>query len=114
MKKVLLILGSVFCFSSTYAQSSQSKVSVMDSTKPVLVVEAACGECKFGLKGKGCNLAIRTQGKAYFVDGTRIDDHGDAHADDGFCEKIRQAEVQGRIVGDRFKVSYFKLLPEKK
>lgn len=78
------------------------------------IVEVSCGECNFGLKGKSCDLAVRIDGKAYFVDGTHIDDHGNSHAKDGFCEAIRKAEVTGKIVDDRFKVTTFKLLPEKK
>ena len=45
------------------------------------------------------------------MDGTTIDEHGDAHADDGFCNAIRKAEVQGTLVKGRFNVTYFKLLP---
>ena len=78
------------------------------------IVEASCGECQFGLKGKGCDLAVRIDGKAYFVDGTSIDEHGDAHGADGFCEAVRKAEVTGKIVDNRFQVSYFKLLPSEK
>jgi len=78
------------------------------------IVEVSCGECQFGLKGKGCDLAVRIDGKAYFVDGTKIDDHGDAHAKDGFCEAIRKAEVTGTIVNNRFQVTSFTLLPEQK
>ncbi|MEO6232923.1 MAG: DUF6370 family protein [Ferruginibacter sp.] len=78
------------------------------------VVEVACGECKFGMKGKSCDLAVRINGKAYFVDGTNIDDHGDAHAKDGFCNAVRMANVQGEIVDGRFKATYFKLILEKK
>jgi hypothetical protein len=66
------------------------------------------------MKGKGCNLAVRIDGKAYFLDGTKIDEHGDAHADDGFCNKIRKARVSGTIVNDRFVATGFKLLPEEK
>jgi hypothetical protein len=73
-------------------------------------VETACGECQFKLAGKGCDLAVRIDDKSYFVDGTDIDSHGDAHAKDGFCNAVRKAEVQGEIVNDRFKVTYFKLL----
>ncbi len=73
------------------------------------IVEAACGQCRLGLPGKGCDLAVRIDGKSYFVDGTDIDSHGDAHAKDGFCEAIRKAEVQGEIEDGRFKVTYFKL-----
>jgi hypothetical protein len=76
------------------------------------VVEASCGQCQFGLEGEGCNLAVRFEGQAYFVDGTGIDDHGDAHADDGFCNAVRQARVSGRIADGRFVATAFELLPE--
>ena len=90
---------------------AQSKVSVPDKSKPIETVETSCGECQFKLDGKGCHLAVRVNGKAYFVDGTSIDEHGDAHSSDGFCETVRKAEVQGEVVNDRFQVTYFKLLP---
>ncbi len=75
------------------------------------VVDAACGQCQFGITGKaGCDLAVRIDGKSYFVDGTSIHDHGDAHADDGFCEAIRQAEVKGEIIDGRFKAETFTII----
>ena len=76
-----------------------------------LVVEAGCGECQFGLAGSDCDLAVRIDGKAYFVDGTGIDDHGDAHSDDGLCNATRQARVQGRVESGRFVATSFELLP---
>ena len=75
------------------------------------IVEASCGQCQFGMKEKGCDLAVRIDGKSYFVDGTAIDQHGDAHAADGFCSAIRKAEVVGAVVDNRFKATSFKLLP---
>ncbi|WP_296634812.1 DUF6370 family protein [Polaribacter sp.] len=34
------------------------------------VAELSCGQCKFGLKSKsGCDLAVRFDDKAYFVEG---------------------------------------------
>jgi len=77
------------------------------------VVEAACGECMFGLAGIGCDLAVRIDGQAYFVDGASIDDYGDAHGADGFCKAIRQARVEGEVLDGRFQVSFFELLPQK-
>ena len=75
------------------------------------VVEAACGQCQFGITGKaGCDLAVRIDRKSYFVDGTSIHDHGDAHADDGFCETIRQVEVKGEIIDGRFKAETFTII----
>ncbi|UYZ59523.1 DUF6370 family protein [Hymenobacter latericus] len=76
------------------------------------VVEASCGQCRLGLPGKGCDLAVRIGGKAYFVEGTSIDSHGDAHANDGFCNSIRRAEVSGRVVKNRFVATSFRLLPD--
>ena len=75
------------------------------------VVEAACGQCQFKMTEKsGCDLAVKIDGKSYFVDGTTIHDHGDAHADDGFCETIRQVEVKGEIIDGRFKTEAFTLI----
>ena len=108
-------LSSIVCLlfiSSIFGQKSDPKVSTPDPNKKIQVVETACGECQFKLAGKGCDLAVRINGKAYFVDGTDIDSHGDAHAEDGFCKAVRKAEVQGNLVNDRFKVTYFKLLKD--
>ena len=75
------------------------------------VVEAACGQCQFRMTEKsGCDLAVKIDGKSYFVDGTTIHDHGDEHADDGFCQAIRQAEVKGEIIDGRFKAESFTLV----
>jgi hypothetical protein len=75
------------------------------------VVEAACGQCLLGLKGKGCDLAVRIDGKSYFVDGVNLDALGDAHAKDGMCNVIRKAEVTGEIKGRRFAATSFKMVP---
>jgi hypothetical protein len=109
MKTLISILAILF-FSQVVAAQTKT-VSVPDSTKKIEVVEASCGLCKFGMDTKDCSLAIRIKGKPYLVDGTGIDDHGDAHEKAGFCNAIRKAEVQGEIVNNRFKITYFKLLP---
>jgi len=100
MKKIFLL--SLLFFSAVINAQSIKKQ----------VVEASCGQCQFGIKSiKGCDLAVRIDHKAYFIDGAKIDDHGDAHAKDGFCSAIRQAEVTGEIVNNRFVATSFKLLP---
>lgn len=103
-------LFSIVLLFTVFLSNAQDK---KEALKPQ-IVEVSCGECQFGMKGKGCDLAVRIDGKSYFVDGTKIDDHGDSHAKDGFCETIRKAEVTGTIVDNRFKVVTFNLLPEKK
>ena len=109
--KTLFLFASILLSTVVFAQTTEKK-SAPDPNKKTMIVEASCGQCKFELAGKGCDLAVRINGKAYFVDGTEIDSHGDAHADDGFCNAIRKAEVQGEVVKDKFKVTYFSLLKE--
>ena len=106
MKKLVFMIFLLIGI-STQAQSKK----VIDKPQ---IVEASCGECQFGMKGKSCDLAVRIDGKAYFVDGTKIDQHGDAHAEDGFCNAIIKASVTGTIEKNRFKATSFTLIEEKK
>ncbi|HET9055624.1 MAG TPA: DUF6370 family protein [Chitinophagaceae bacterium] len=112
MKGMFFLSAVLFITVAAHAQTGKKDIHQPDTTKKIMVVETSCGKCQFGLKGKGCDLAIRINDKAYYVDGTGIDDHGDAHADDGFCNAVRKAEVQGKIVKGRFKATYFKLLSD--
>ena len=103
MKKAFLIAFMTLGLTSMNAQEKKQETKT---------VEAACGQCQFGMKGKaGCDLAVRIDGKSYFVEGTDINKHGDAHAADGFCSAIRKAEVTGEVKDDKFVATSFKLLP---
>ncbi|MEZ7497548.1 DUF6370 family protein [Flavobacterium sp. Arc3] len=106
MKKILL---ATFLFVTAIVSAQENKEESKSQ-----IVEASCGQCQFGMKKKGCDLAVRIDGKSYFVDGTAIDSHGDAHANDGFCVTVRKAAVVGEIKNNRFVASSFKLLPEEK
>jgi len=103
MKKILTLLLLISSI-SIWAQDKK------DNSK-IQIVEASCGQCQFGMEGKSCDLAVRIDGKSYFVEGTNIDAHGDAHAKDGFCASIRKAAVIGTIKDNKFVVTYFKLQP---
>lgn len=102
-------LFSILLLFAAFLSNAQEK---KEELKPQ-IIEVSCGECQFEMKGKGCDLAIRIDGKSYFADGIKIDDYGDAHAKDGFCEAIRKAKVTGKIINNRFLVTSFTLLPEK-
>jgi hypothetical protein len=103
MKRILTLLLLISSI-SIWAQDKK------DNSK-IQIVEASCGQCQFGMEGKSCDLAVRIDGKSYFVEGTNIDAHGDAHANDGFCASIRKAAVIGTIKDNKFVVTYFKLQP---
>ena len=108
MKKIIIVAFFLIGMVSMNAQEKKTEQKTQ-------VVEASCGQCQFGMKDKpGCDLAVRIEGKSYFVEGTDINKHGDAHAHDGFCSAIRRAEVVGEVKNNKFVVSQFKLLPQKK
>jgi hypothetical protein len=105
MKKLSLIF---FFFGIVLSYSQES------TQKEPFNAEVSCGQCNFKMKDKiGCDLAIKIDDKTYFVEGTHLDDHGDAHADDGLCSTIRKAEVKGEIKNNKFYATSFKLLPLK-
>lgn len=106
--KSYLFFVLMFFSTSLFAQTTKSKV--IDPSKKFLNVEASCGECQFKMKGKGCTLAVRIDGKSYFVEKFDIDDFGDAHDKEGFCNAIRKAKVQGEIIGNKFVASYFEII----
>ena len=108
-----MMASSSGCGRYTEVSSTDGSENSIDSTQvsEEIVVEASCGECQFGLPGTGCSLAVRIDGKAYFVDGSDLDDHGDAHGQDGLCNAVRMAKVVGQVNDGRFTATSFELLP---
>jgi hypothetical protein len=106
--KSYILFALLFISSFSFGQNVPKRT--IDPNKKTLIVEASCGQCKFKMAGKGCTLAVRIDGKSYFVEKADIDEFGDAHAKEGFCNAIRKAKVQGEIVGDKFLASYFELV----
>ncbi|MGY8908577.1 MAG: DUF6370 family protein [Flavobacteriales bacterium] len=102
MKKILFL--SIFMIAISCSNSKEIKQ----------VAEVSCGQCKFELDSEeGCSLAVRINEKAYFVEGFKIDDFGDAHDEHtGFCNVIRKAEVTGKVIDDKFVASSIELVDE--
>lgn len=86
--------------------------SCSNSTEKTFIAQTSCGQCKFGIDSKkGCDLAVKIDGKAYFVDGAKIDDFGDAHdKNTGMCNVIRKASVTGKLENNRFKATAIELI----
>jgi hypothetical protein len=114
VKVLMVFLISVISVNVFGQTTDSSVISKSDLGKETYTVKASCGKCKFGMTGKTCDLAIKFKGRSYYVEGAAIDDFGDAHADDGFCQAVREARVQGEVVNGKFVATYFELLPQKK
>ena len=116
-----LLLAVVIGF--TYGACSSCSVSNKDAAIPLgnFIIKvnqdgiidgpllASCGMCNFGTIDKTCSLSIQINKKAYSVKGTHIDDHGDSHAKDGFCNAVRVAKVSGNVDKDDFIAETFTL-----
>ena len=73
-------------------------------------VLASCGMCNFAIDSKsGCSLAIKIGESTYQVKGTTIDDHGDSHAKEGFCNAVSVASVVGNVKENSFFVESFQI-----
>ena len=98
--KHMILPGTIFMMSC-----SQKEVSIYQ------IVETACGQYQFNIDQQaGCDLAIGIDSAYYFVEGSKIDDHGDAHSDAGLCNSIQKAEVKGTIKDGKFYSELFTLL----
>ena len=107
MKKLTFLF--LFIPILSFGQKPLKKILKFNPETSVVQAEASCGICMFDMEGKQCELAVKIKDSKYYVEGTGIDDHGDAHSNIGFCNAIREAEVQGKVIDNKFHVSYFKL-----
>ena len=94
-----------------FGQVAGDLLTAPDPLQDLIVVETSCGECNFGLRGDGCDVAVRLPEGSYYVTGVGISEYGHPHDTDGFCVAVRKAEVQGKVVDGHFQATYFKLLP---
>ncbi len=111
MKKLFSFASACLFALALNAQTTTPAKTTSTDDAALTVVEASCGQCNFGLKGNGCNIAVRMGDKAYYADGVDKKSIGDEHGKDGICIVVRKAKVKGEVVGDRFVATHFELLP---
>ena len=103
--KIVLIL-SLLTGCGEQAQTNKSVKLVKDK-----VVPASCGLCKFGLPNTKCELAVKIDEEAYFVEGVDTGDHDSFHEPEGYCMMTRKARVSGVVKNKKFIASSYELLP---
>ena len=92
-------------------KTSALVTSVPESGSIEGFVISSCGMCNFDYKKRrGCSLAIKIEDTVYSVKGTKINDHGDPHSEEGFCNAIRIAYVSGEIKKNVFHADSFTLI----
>ena len=104
MLKTILLLSF-----TTMGSMEQKSLEVNQKEKQYRCI-VSCGTCMFQMEGKGCKLAVKIDTTYYFVEGAGIDDFGDAHATDGFCNAIKKAKVRGVIQGNIFVANKIEIL----
>jgi len=88
-------------------------VTLAGCKSPQRSATVGCATCIYHMKHvTGCKLAVKLDGKPYLVDGSGIDDHGNAHASDGLCNAERKAIVDGRLKNGRFAAKRITILDE--
>jgi hypothetical protein len=108
---IIAILGLYVALSGCRTGSRGNLEGQSPPANNTTIVEAGCGTCVFHMDGvKGCPLAVRIDGQAYLVEGSDIDDHGDAHGPDGLCNVMRYADVTGKLINGKLKVPRFRLV----
>lgn len=105
MLKSLLIAVVVFVMTS--CATMKNKDTVIEG-----VYDVSCGICNLEMTGDDCELAIIIDKKKYYVEGSGINEHGDAHAADGLCSVVRKASVKGVIKKGVFVAEKFNLIEE--
>lgn len=75
------------------------------------VVEAGCGMCIYNMKSdKGCAIAVKIDGKPYYVEGVNKKSLGDPHADNGYCNVTKKALVTGELKNNKFYAKEFQFV----
>lgn len=106
MKKLIL-----FVVTLPFVSFGQKKLK-FNPTFNLIKAEVACEICMFNIEGQECELAVSIKGSKYYVIGTGIVDHGDAHSKRGFCNAVRKVNIQGKIIDSKFHVTHFELVTQ--
>ena len=103
----LLHAGCGGCRPVKKSPTSQSqKVGLLESIPSTKRIQGnvlvSCGMCNFYTDNNDCSLAVKIGKTVLEVKGVGIDDHGDSHAKDGYCNVIKKVYVEGIVRKNSF------------
>ena len=105
----LLFAGCGGCSTSKPHNYQMKKAGLLESIPADNYISGnvlvSCGMCNFMTEDNDCSLAIKVGANTYKVNGVGIDEHGDSHAKDGYCNVIKKVYVEGRVRGKTFKAN---------
>ena len=88
--------------SSYYNEKNKRLIeSVPESMKVDGNVLISCGMCNFFTEDKICSVSVKIGKDVFKVHGVNIDDHGNSHAVDGYCNVIKRAYVNGELKNNK-------------
>ena len=102
----LIFAGCGGCSTSKPHNYQMKKAGLLESVPASSYISGnvlvSCGMCNFMTEDNDCSLAIKVGANTYKVNGVGIDEHGDSHAKDGYCNVIKKAYVEGKIKNNKF------------
>ena len=102
----ILQAGCVGCRTNRKLTSSSISSGLLEKIPSNNQVEGnvliSCGMCNFLTDDNDCSLAVKIGSKVLKVRGVGIDDHGDSHASDGYCNVIKKKYVEGIVRNNLF------------
>jgi Family of unknown function (DUF6370) len=106
---LVLVLVLLSCAAPSHSNSNCQGYPESSRSQIARDVEIGCALCIYRMPGvNDCVLAAKVDERALLVDGSGIDDHGDAHAADGLCNTARKVRAVGVVQGDRFVVTHLR------
>ena len=102
----IIIAGCGGCRTNKKHTSSRSLSGLLEKVPSNNRVEGnvlvSCGMCNFLTGDNDCALAVKIGSRVLKVEGVGIDDHGDSHASDGYCNVIKKKYVEGIVRKNSF------------
>lgn len=103
MRLFYTAFAGILVASIAAAQTAEEASPTEDS--PTFLTETGCASCSYKMPGvRGCQTAVKLDGKAYLLEGVETN----AHAD-GLCDATKFARIAGKVHNGRFVATHYEI-----